>query len=375
MKRPAAKPRTTRAQRATPAAALASWYARHGRHTLPWRNQTDPYRVLVSEMMLQQTQVERVIPYYERWLLQFPTLEALAAANEEDVLRAWAGLGYYRRARALWQIARAVAAESTTNGEPATLPDTRPELEHLPGIGAYTAGAVLAFAHNQPEPALDTNVRRVLCRVTGEVAHIGSTDKAPRRPVVLLMSLYKALEPRHALAAVMDLGALVCIAAAPKCGECPLASHCRAKKSGVFHLPAKSAPRKAAPAPRATRAAPNSRPSAIGALHHNGTLLLPRRGSLLHASPNAQHLTARAALKAAARASLGLEIAVRPACAKLPDGTTLHRCTVLYPADSPKHHALKPLAAATAARLARLPSSDRHAITLMRLRAARSPVA
>jgi A/G-specific adenine glycosylase len=180
---------------ADPTAMLLRWYARE-RRDLPWRHTRDPYAILVSEVMLQQTQVARVVPRYEAWLARWPTAGALAAATLEDVLREWVGLGYNRRAVRLWEAARAVAR------------DGWPErLEELPGVGPYTAAAVGSFAFGRQEVALDTNARRLFAR------------------------LGAALEPPPGRAAefnqaTMELGATVCTARAPRCGACPLRAGC-----------------------------------------------------------------------------------------------------------------------------------------------------
>lgn len=191
---------------------LLTWYGRSGRD-LPWRRTTDPYAVLVSEVMLQQTQVARVVPAYTAFLGRFPTLSALARAPLADVLRAWSGLGYNRRARDLHRIARA---------HPRGLPAETATLDALPGIGAYTAGAVLCFATGSRVAFADTNIRRVLGRIalgrvaTEREAIAIDTELMPRDPV----------RWHHAL---MDLGATVCRARAPACEACPVAPVCRSR--------------------------------------------------------------------------------------------------------------------------------------------------
>jgi A/G-specific adenine glycosylase len=175
--------------------ALLRWYGRE-RRDLPWRRTRDPYAILVSEVMLQQTQVARVAPRYEAWLARWPTVASLAAASLEDVLREWVGLGYNRRAVRLWQAARVVARD----GWPERLQD-------LPGVGPYTAAAVGSFGFGRQEVALDTNARRVFARLGAPLA------PAPGR----------AAEFNQA---TMELGATVCTARAPRCGECPLRTGC-----------------------------------------------------------------------------------------------------------------------------------------------------
>jgi A/G-specific adenine glycosylase len=201
---------------------LQHWYARCGRD-LPWRRSTDPYAILVSEVMLQQTQVERVLDYYQRFLARFPTLAALAAAPIEEVLEAWQGLGYYRRARHLHQ-----AAKQVMDRHQGVFPDTFAEVAALPGVGPYTAGAVLCFAFGQRTPILDTNVQRVLERVF--------VRRPAARPSVRHKRLWRlAAEvlPRGAGAwivnqAMMDLGATVCTARHPRCARCCLRPICAA---------------------------------------------------------------------------------------------------------------------------------------------------
>ena len=195
---------------------LLRWYDR-SRRDLPWRRTRDPYAILVSEVMLQQTQVARVIPAYRSFLARFPTLRALAAASLGDVLRQWSGLGYNRRARDLHRVARE---------RPDALPSDVDALDALPGIGAYTAGAVACFAFAARVPFADTNVRRVLGRVV-----LGR--HATEREAV---DIDRELMPRDAARwhhALMDLGATICTARAPRCDDCPLASACR----GRGHVP------------------------------------------------------------------------------------------------------------------------------------------
>ncbi len=149
-------------------ALLVSWYKQEGRR-LPWRETADPYQILVSELMLQQTQVATVLAYYHRWLARFPTLATLAAADEQEVLRAWQGLGYYNRARNLHRCARRLIESG--DGK---LPENVTDLAQLPGIGRYTAGAIVSFAFNKPAPILDANVTRVLARLTNLQASVDS---------------------------------------------------------------------------------------------------------------------------------------------------------------------------------------------------------
>ena len=199
---------------------LLTWYWKHGRD-LPWRRTRDPYRILVSEIMLQQTQVDRVMPKYKEWLKKYPTLKALAAARPHDVIRTWYPLGYNIRPRRLHAIAR----ESVLRYGGA-LPDDETTLRSFKGIGPYTAGAILSFAFGRREAILDTNVARVLYRVfvgTGELR----TQALQRH----LWSLSRVLLPRRHVfdfnQGLMDFGATVCTARRPRCRSCPLATTCR----------------------------------------------------------------------------------------------------------------------------------------------------
>ena len=200
---------------------LLDWY-RANRRDLPWRRTRDPYRILVSEVMLQQTQVDRVIPKYHAFLEQFPTLQALAAAPVAEVIRAWSRLGYNRRAVNLQRAAQAVVERHD-----GVMPRERVTLEDLPGIGRYTAGAVACFAYEQEVGFLDTNIRRVLHRV-----FLGPELPEPRATARELERLADELVPVGAgydwNQALMELGALVCTARKPLCLVCPLQSECRA---------------------------------------------------------------------------------------------------------------------------------------------------
>jgi len=201
--------------------ALLAWFARYARD-LPWRRTRDPYRILVSEIMLQQTQVERVIPKYHAFLAAFPTLERLAGAPTAEVIRLWAGLGYNRRAVNLQRTARTVVEEH--GGD---FPREVATLRRLPGVGPYTAGAVACFAFEQDVAFLDTNIRRVLRRVC-----IGPDDVAGAVRDRELLALGAALVPPGRgwawNQALIELGALVCTAASPACPRCPLRPDCRA---------------------------------------------------------------------------------------------------------------------------------------------------
>ena len=200
---------------------LLAWYDRNGRR-LPWRETADPYHILVSEIMLQQTQVERVLPKYHEWLERYPTFEALADASEEEVTRTWYPLGYNIRPRRLQAIAREAVARY--DGQ---LPSDELTLRSFKGIGAYTAGAIRTFAFRQRAAILDTNVARVIFRV-----FIGTGDPKAHATRQRLWQMSKRLVPRARVfdfnQALMDFGAMVCTARKPACLICPMASLCRA---------------------------------------------------------------------------------------------------------------------------------------------------
>ncbi len=216
---------------------LLTWYARHKR-VLPWRDVPNPYHIWVSEIMLQQTQVETVTPYYQRWLARFPTVQALAEAPLNDVLAVWEGLGYYSRARNLQRAAQTVAAEHG-----GVLPKTVADLLKLPGIGRYTAGAIASMAFGVDAPVLDGNVKRVLARVFNIQSEVKSSGGIKE-----LWTMAESLVP-HGRAgdynqALMDLGATVCTPRAPACERCPVRALCVARRRGVqLQRPVKSARR------------------------------------------------------------------------------------------------------------------------------------
>src|SRR5687768_8196593 len=207
---------------------LLNWYGRHGR-SLPWRETTDPYHVLVSEVMLQQTQVDRVLPKYHEWLGKYPSFESLARAPESEVTHTWYPLGYNIRPKRLQAIAREAVANY--GGE---LPSDEATLLSFKGIGAYTAGAIRSFAFGQRAAILDTNVARVLFRV-----FIGRGDPKAHAMRKQLWALSEVLVPhKHVFdfnQGLMDFGATVCVARKPKCTACPMARMCRSfKKLGAL---------------------------------------------------------------------------------------------------------------------------------------------
>jgi A/G-specific adenine glycosylase len=206
------------------------------RRDLPWRETSDPYAIWVSEVMLQQTRVDTVRPYYERWMERFPTAEALAGAELDDVLRYWQGLGYYGRARNLHRAARLVRERFA-----GALPRDLAELRELPGVGEYTAGAVASIAFGVPTPAVDGNVRRVLARLWG------LEDPAAAEIRRLAAALVPADRPGDFNQALMELGATLCTPRAPDCGRCPLAARCRARALGEQERWPRSKARKPVP--------------------------------------------------------------------------------------------------------------------------------
>jgi A/G-specific adenine glycosylase len=216
---------------------LLAWYERFGRKDLPWQKPRTPYRVWVSEIMLQQTQVSTVIPYFQKFMAAFPTVQALAEATLDEVLRCWAGLGYYARARNLHRAAVRIIAEH--QGE---VPKDLPALLNLPGIGRSTAGAIMSLAFDQPAPILDGNVKRLWSRLHGIEGDLNSP--AVERQLWALSEYYLP-QRRNAdyTQALMDFGAGVCTRAKPHCARCVLQDHCLAYRRGRVFLPASRTPR------------------------------------------------------------------------------------------------------------------------------------
>lgn len=283
------------------ASRLLKWYAVNARR-LPWRANRDPYRVWVSEVMLQQTRVETVIPYYRRWLKRFPSLKALAAAPLRDVLKHWEGLGYYARARNLHRAARKVAAEM--GGQ---LPRDPAALQTLPGVGRYTAAAIASIAFDAPLAVLDGNVKRVLARAFNLTDDVNSAAGEKR----LWALAGRLLPPRRAAdynQAIMDLGATVCRPKAPNCPACPLLGLCEAQLLGVQE--ARPAVKKKASLPHYHMAA--------GIIRKNGRVLIAQRpadnllGGLWE-FPGGRRRRGEAlpdCLQRALREALGVEVAV-----------------------------------------------------------------
>jgi len=240
---------------------LLAWYAR-AKRDLPWRRSADPYRVWVSEIMLQQTQVERVKDFFARFVARFPDVATLAAAREPEVLRLWEGLGYYRRARQLHAAARAIVADH--GGE---FPRTAAELRTLPGIGRYTAGAIASIAFDEPEPIVEANSRRVIARLVGHAGPLGGT--AGDEPIwEAARRLVPARQPGRFNQALMDLGATVCTPSRPLCGMCPLGGKCVANREGLVATIPRTAAR---------RTVQRRRETAVVAARR-GRVLVVRRG-------------------------------------------------------------------------------------------------
>jgi A/G-specific adenine glycosylase len=225
------------------ASALTAWHVEHGRRDLPWQGTRDPYRIWLSEVMLQQTQVATVIPYYERFLRRFPAVQDLARASQDEVLRLWSGLGYYARGRNLHAAAKLIAERG--------FPSSSVEIEKLPGVGRSTAAAIAAFAYGERAAILDGNVKRLLARYHGIEGWPGEKSVE-----TALWARAQALLPRYDVAtytqALMDLGATVCTRNAPRCDACPVHRSCESRKSGrISEIPAPR-PRKALPSRKVT---------------------------------------------------------------------------------------------------------------------------
>ena len=243
------------------AARIVAWQRLHGRNDLPWQASRDPYVIWISEVMLQQTQVSAVIPYYRRFIDRFPDCAALASAPLDEVLRHWSGLGYYSRARNLHRAARIVVERHGGR-----FPRTREAIAELPGVGRSTAAAIAAFAFSAREAILDGNVRRVLSRVFGVEGDLARSGQQSR-----LWSLAQGLLPERNIErytqGLMDLGATVCLRRGAKCSACPLSDPCVARRTGrVDELPQ----------PRTRRALP-MRETTMLLLLHKAQVLLERR--------------------------------------------------------------------------------------------------
>jgi len=230
---------------------LIAWQRRHGRHSLPWQGTRDPYRIWLSEVMLQQTQVATVIPYYQAFLKRFPSVKALAAASEDEVLRLWSGLGYYARGRNLHKAAREIASSG--------FPRNAIDIAKLPGVGRSTAAAIAAFAFGERAAILDGNVKRVLARCFA----VSDEDQL----WVTAQRLLPKKDIETYTQALMDLGATLCSRVKPRCEACPVRSMCKAKRQDRVHE---------LPAPRRRRALPQRQVKWLVA-RRQGEVLLERR--------------------------------------------------------------------------------------------------
>ncbi|GAB4520123.1 MAG: A/G-specific adenine glycosylase [Anaerolineae bacterium] len=242
------------------AESLLNWAKDHPRD-LPWRRDRTPYATWISEVMLQQTQVATAIPYFTRWMQRFPDISSLAAASLDDVLKAWEGLGYYARARHLHQAARLIVERHGGR-----IPDRRDALLALPGIGPYTAGAILSLAYGKDEPLLDGNVRRVLCRIF-DIDDDPSKASTERRLWDLATQLLPPGRAGEFNEALMDLGATVCTPRAPNCEECPVRPWCLAADRGT---------QEARPARRRRRTIPHYQVTAA-IIWRDGQVLIAQR--------------------------------------------------------------------------------------------------
>jgi A/G-specific adenine glycosylase len=243
-------------------ALLLAWWDRHGRHDLSWQQDPTPYRVWISEIMLQQTQVATVERYYDRFMQAFPDVTTLAAATQDDVLHHWSGLGYYSRARNLHRMAQQLVNEH--GGE---LPDSLEELIALPGIGRSTAGAILSLAMHQRQPILDGNAKRVIARVFCVEGWPGSADNMKR-----LWEFAEDCMPQDRVAnytqAIMDMGATLCTRIRPRCDECPLQMGCDAFAQGLVRQ---------IPAPKPKRIKPRRATIMVMTVSSSGEILLEKR--------------------------------------------------------------------------------------------------
>lgn len=241
---------------------ILKWFKKHGRKSLPWQHNKTPYRVWVSEIMLQQTQVTTVIPYFERFIKRFPNVKELANASQDEVLHLWTGLGYYSRARNLHKSAKLI--KENYKGK---FPATFDEIQALPGIGRSTAGAILSIAFKKPFPILDGNVKRVLTRFYG-IKNI-SAKKSLDSLWKIATEFTPAKHPDHYAQAMMDLGATVCVRSKPLCNKCPIQHYCAANKSGIEFILPKNKTKKSLPIRQAT----------LFFIQHDNAVLLEKRPS------------------------------------------------------------------------------------------------
>ncbi len=280
---------------------LLTWYTRNKR-ALPWRETRDPYRIWLSEVMLQQTQVSRVVDYYIRFLKRFPTLNSLAEASWPSVLPMWRGLGYYGRARNLLRTSRYIVSDHEGK-----FPRSQDALEELPGIGPYTASAILCFAFQECVPTVDTNVNRVIKRV------FGCTDRiAQARALALIQS--KSEKARELNYALMDLGATICKANHVSCGECPLRGVCEFYRNKRYESLKKVAEKGRLPSGRSQTTVD----VALACIHRDGNYLIGRRKQSaggfweFPGGKRERGESIRHCLKREVKEELGVEVSVRP---------------------------------------------------------------
>jgi len=280
---------------------LLNWY-RHNRRELPWRSDPTPYRVWIAEVMLQQTRVRAALPFYERFLERFPDTKALACAPEHEVLAAWAGLGYYARARNLRRAARQIVREFGGR-----MPRTLDTLRKLPGIGRYTAGAICSIAFNQPRPIVDGNIRRLISRLHGTEHRV--SEHFFWEQAAELVPVGRASDFNQAL---MELGALVCLPVKPLCASCPARSLCVAYGKGIEnHIPAVRSGEAPQPVELVVLTIEYNGKTLVS--HHNPAAYIPGKWCL----PTQVLESARSPIPAAtslARRILGTRVQVRAGC-------------------------------------------------------------
>ncbi|MGQ4275445.1 A/G-specific adenine glycosylase [Pseudidiomarina sp. E22-M8] len=223
------------------ARVIIDWQAQHGRNDLPWQREATPYHVLVSELMLQQTQVKTVIPYFERWIARFPDVCSLSAASEDEVMQLWQGLGYYRRARNL-----KAAATTVVNQYAGKIPSSAAELREIPGIGPYTVGAIRAFAYDAPGAIVDGNVKRLFARLFA-LPFLVNKSSHDRYFWNLAEHFTPQLQNRRFAQGLLDLGATVCKPKQPQCDDCPLQLNCQSLKGDQVSLYPKRETKKSIP--------------------------------------------------------------------------------------------------------------------------------